>query len=72
MTQKELRLLLEGKPYFLIYKDLVCILIGNYVKFPLIEFLGPNNFHISEKLNTAYSAIAFQLGCPYIEHINRM
>lgn len=30
------------------------------------------NFHLSEKLNTAYSAIALQPGCPYIEEINKM
>ncbi|CAH0550024.1 unnamed protein product [Brassicogethes aeneus] len=33
---------------------------------------GPSNFHLSEKLNTAYSAIAFQLGCPYIEEVNKI
>ncbi|KAK4885196.1 hypothetical protein RN001_001467 [Aquatica leii] len=37
-----------------------------------IQRFGANNFHLSEKLNTAYSAIAFQIGCPYIENFNKI
>ncbi|CAH1995196.1 unnamed protein product [Acanthoscelides obtectus] len=37
-----------------------------------IQRFGASNFFLSEKLNTAYSAIAFQLGCPYIEEFNRI
>ncbi|KAJ8928413.1 hypothetical protein NQ314_019002, partial [Rhamnusium bicolor] len=37
-----------------------------------IQRFGPSNFHLSEKLNTAYSAIAFQLGCPYTEEFNKI
>ncbi|XP_044747084.1 ionotropic receptor 40a isoform X2 [Coccinella septempunctata] len=37
-----------------------------------IQRFDSSNFHLSEKLNTAYSAIAFQLGCPYIEEINKI
>lgn len=38
----------------------------------ILPFTGPSNFHLSEKLNTAYSAIALQLGCPFTKDINRM
>ncbi|CAH0381550.1 unnamed protein product [Bemisia tabaci] len=31
---------------------------------------GTQHFHISEKLNTKYSAIAVQLGCPFLELFN--
>lgn len=31
---------------------------------------GAQNFHLSEKLNTRYSAIALQIGCPYLENFN--
>ncbi|KAF5271728.1 hypothetical protein FQA39_LY08051 [Lamprigera yunnana] len=37
-----------------------------------IQRFGAKNFHLSEKLNTAYSAIAFQIGCPYIENFNKI
>ncbi|CAH1142306.1 unnamed protein product, partial [Phyllotreta striolata] len=37
-----------------------------------IQRFGVSNFHLSEKLNTAYSAIALQLGCPFIEEINKI
>ncbi|KAK5647663.1 hypothetical protein RI129_002555 [Pyrocoelia pectoralis] len=37
-----------------------------------IQRFGAKNFHLSEKLNTAYSAIAFQIGCPYIENVNKI
>ncbi|KAK3922609.1 Ionotropic receptor 40a [Frankliniella fusca] len=33
---------------------------------------GAHRFHLSEKLYTRYSAIALQIGCPYIESINNI
>ena len=33
---------------------------------------GADRFHLSEKLFTRYSAIALQIGCPYIDSINSM
>lgn len=33
---------------------------------------GSHNFHMSEKLYTRYSAIALQIGCPYLETFNRV
>lgn len=32
--------------------------------------LGAENFHLSQKLSTRYSAIAFQIGCPYLDIFN--
>lgn len=43
-----------------------------YINYDVLYFSGPSNFHLSEKLNTAYSAIALQLGCPFINEINQM
>lgn len=37
-----------------------------------IQRFGANYFHLSEKLNTAYSAIAVQIGCPYLQNFNEM
>lgn len=31
---------------------------------------GAQHFHLSEKLNTRYSAIAFQRACPYRDNFN--
>ncbi|XP_065226261.1 ionotropic receptor 40a [Planococcus citri] len=31
---------------------------------------GAENFHLSQKLSTRYSAIAFQIGCPYLDIFN--
>ncbi|KAI5748510.1 hypothetical protein M8J77_026280 [Diaphorina citri] len=31
---------------------------------------GSHNYHLGEKLNTRYSAIAVQMGCPYIDNFN--
>ncbi|XP_046658718.1 ionotropic receptor 40a-like isoform X2 [Homalodisca vitripennis] len=33
---------------------------------------GVHNFHLSEKLYTRYSAIAMQLGCPFIDKFNQI
>ncbi|CAH1115494.1 unnamed protein product, partial [Psylliodes chrysocephalus] len=50
----------------------VVLMAGRETLFFDIQRFGPSNFHLSEKLNTAYSAIALQLGCPYIEEINKI
>ncbi|KAJ8912544.1 hypothetical protein NQ315_006615 [Exocentrus adspersus] len=50
----------------------VAIMAGRETLYFDIQRFGPSNFHLSEKLNTAYSAIALQLGCPYIEEINKI
>lgn len=31
---------------------------------------GAENFHLSQKISTRYSAIAFQIGCPYLDNFN--
>ncbi|XP_074037326.1 ionotropic receptor 40a isoform X2 [Leptinotarsa decemlineata] len=48
------------------------VMAGRETLFFDIQRFGPGNFHLSEKLNTAYSAIALQLGCPYIDEVNRI
>ncbi|KAF2889087.1 hypothetical protein ILUMI_17086 [Ignelater luminosus] len=50
----------------------VAVVAGRETLFFDIQRFGAENFHLSEKLNTAYSAIAFQIGCPYIENFNRI
>nr|AVH87314.1 ionotropic receptor 26 [Holotrichia parallela] len=52
--------------------DNVAVIGGRETLFFDIQRFGSTNFHLSEKINTAYSAIAFQLGCPYIENINKI
>ncbi|XP_023310509.1 ionotropic receptor 40a [Anoplophora glabripennis] len=52
--------------------DKIAVMAGRETLYFDIQRFGPSNFHLSEKLNTAYSAIALQLGCPYIEEINRI
>ncbi|KAH9629220.1 hypothetical protein HF086_009610 [Spodoptera exigua] len=37
-----------------------------------VAVLGSHNFHLSEKLYTRYSAIALQIGCPYLETVNNV
>ncbi|KAI4455846.1 ionotropic receptor 20a-related [Holotrichia oblita] len=50
----------------------VVVIGGRETLFFDTQRFGPSNFHLSEKINTAYSAIAFQLGCPYIDNVNRI
>ncbi|XP_066259672.1 ionotropic receptor 40a-like isoform X2 [Euwallacea similis] len=50
----------------------VAVMAGRETLFFDTQRFGHKNFHLSEKLNTAYSAIALQLGCPYIEEINKI
>ncbi|XP_048523558.1 ionotropic receptor 40a [Dendroctonus ponderosae] len=50
----------------------VAVMAGRETLYFDIQRFGPKNFHLSEKLNTAYSAIALQSGCPFIEEINKM
>ncbi|XP_063231510.1 ionotropic receptor 40a isoform X2 [Bacillus rossius redtenbacheri] len=33
---------------------------------------GAQHFHLSEKLYTRYSAIALQIGCPFLENVNKI
>lgn len=35
-------------------------------------FAGIHNFQLSEKLYTRYSAVAVQIGCPFIESLNEV
>ncbi|XP_017769277.1 PREDICTED: glutamate receptor ionotropic, delta-2 [Nicrophorus vespilloides] len=50
----------------------VAVMAGRETLFFDIQRFGPQNFHLSEKLNTAYSAIALQQGCPYKENFNKI
>lgn len=50
----------------------VAIIAGRETLFFDIQRFGSNSFHLSEKLNTEYSAMALQLGCPFIKNINKM
>ncbi|KAK9877493.1 hypothetical protein WA026_018604 [Henosepilachna vigintioctopunctata] len=50
----------------------VALIAGRETLYFDIQRFDSTHFHLSEKLNTAYSAIAFQLGCPYIEKINKI
>ncbi|CAH1164647.1 unnamed protein product [Phaedon cochleariae] len=50
----------------------IAVMAGRETLFFDIQRFGVSNFHLSEKLNTAYSAIALQLGCPYTEEINKI
>ncbi|XP_060527847.1 ionotropic receptor 40a-like [Cylas formicarius] len=50
----------------------VAVMAGRETLFFDVQRFGPKNFHLSEKLNTAYSAIALQIGCPFIEEINKL
>lgn len=36
----------------------------------IITNIGSQNFQLSEKLFTRYSAVAVQPGCPFIERLN--
>ncbi|CAB0008155.1 unnamed protein product [Nesidiocoris tenuis] len=33
---------------------------------------GVQHFHLSQRLYTRYSAIALQIGCPFVEHFNKL
>ncbi|KAF7267630.1 hypothetical protein GWI33_019122 [Rhynchophorus ferrugineus] len=50
----------------------VAVMAGRETLFFDIQRFGSKSFHLSDKLNTAYSAVALQLGCPYIEEINKI
>ncbi|GBP37720.1 Ionotropic receptor 40a [Eumeta japonica] len=50
----------------------VAILGGRETLYFDTERFGSHNFHLSEKLYTRYSAIALQIGCPYIEPFNNV
>ncbi|KAJ0180113.1 hypothetical protein K1T71_004704 [Dendrolimus kikuchii] len=48
----------------------VAVLGGRETLYYDTERFGSHNFHLSEKLYTRYSAIALQIGCPYLETFN--
>nr|QZH55076.1 ionotropic receptor 40a [Achelura yunnanensis] len=50
----------------------VAILGGRETLYYDTEKFGSHNFHLSEKLYTRYSAIAMQIGCPYLETFNNV
>nr|XP_022911121.1 ionotropic receptor 40a-like [Onthophagus taurus] len=50
----------------------VALIAGRETLFFDIQRFGVTNFHLSDKINTAYSAMAFQIGCPYIENFNKI
>ncbi|XP_072940504.1 ionotropic receptor 40a, partial [Epargyreus clarus] len=51
-------------------KKRIAILGGRETLYYDTERFGSHNFHLSEKLYTRYSAIALQIGCPYLETFN--
>nr|AMM70665.1 ionotropic receptor 40a [Heliconius melpomene rosina] len=53
-------------------KRRVAILGGRETLYYDTERFGSHNFHLSEKLYTRYSAIALQIGCPYLETFNNI
>ncbi|XP_050557048.1 ionotropic receptor 40a [Spodoptera frugiperda] len=50
----------------------VAVLGGRETLYYDTERFGSHNFHLSEKLYTRYSAIALQIGCPYLETFNNV
>ncbi|XP_050685722.1 ionotropic receptor 40a [Leptidea sinapis] len=50
----------------------VAVLGGRETLYYDTERFGSHNFHLSEKLYTRYSAIALQVGCPYLETFNNV
>ncbi|XP_061728298.1 ionotropic receptor 40a-like [Cydia pomonella] len=50
----------------------VAVLGGRETLYYDTERFGSHNFHLSEKLYTRYSAIALQIGCPYLDTFNHV
>ncbi|CAG5058519.1 unnamed protein product [Parnassius apollo] len=50
----------------------IAVLGGRETLFYDTERFGSHNFHLSEKLYTRYSAIALQIGSPYLETFNNV
>lgn len=50
----------------------IALLGGRETLFFNMKQRGIDNFQLSEKLYTRYSAIAVQSGCPYIESLNNV
>lgn len=48
------------------------LMAGRETLFFDIRRFGSSHFHLSEKLNTAYAAIAVQIGCPFLENLNKV
>lgn len=75
MTKKQLTYLVnsvEEGVKMVKEKENVAIIAGRETLYFDIQRFGAKNFHLSQKLNTAYSGIALQLGCPYYENFNKM
>ncbi|XP_045493424.1 ionotropic receptor 40a [Colias croceus] len=53
-------------------KRRVAVLGGRETLYYDTERFGSHNFHLSEKLYTRYSAIALQIGSPYLETFNNV
>ncbi|XP_050434978.1 ionotropic receptor 40a-like [Adelges cooleyi] len=61
-TEKGMQLVRDNKNY--------AVIGGRETFYYDIKRFGVQHFHLSEKLNTRYSAIAFQRACPYIENFD--
>ncbi|CAK1553446.1 unnamed protein product, partial [Leptosia nina] len=53
-------------------KRRIAVLGGRETLYYDTERFGSHNFHLSEKLYTRYSAVALQIGCPYLETFNNV
>lgn len=61
--------------HFLISCDELLELVNykkNEVRYDKFFFSGTQNFQLSEKLYTRYSAVAVQTGCPFLESLNEV
>ncbi|XP_045764407.1 ionotropic receptor 40a [Maniola jurtina] len=58
--------------HMVLSKRRIAILGGRETLYYDTERFGSHNFHLSEKLYTRYSAIALQIGCPYLETFNNI
>ncbi|XP_025408296.1 ionotropic receptor 40a isoform X4 [Sipha flava] len=61
-TEKGMQLVRDNKNY--------AVIGGRETFYYDIKRFGAQHFHLSEKLNTRYSAIAFQRACPYRDNFN--
>lgn len=68
---------LHANGYYLLYNtdcpvdSVIIIIIVLFSCIPLLKTAaGAQHFHLSEKLNTRYSAIAFQRACPYRDNFD--
>ncbi|KAF0715507.1 ionotropic receptor 40a isoform X2, partial [Aphis craccivora] len=61
-TEKGMQLVRDNKNY--------AVIGGRETFYYDIKRFGAQHFHLSEKLNTRYSAIAFQRACPYRDNFD--